>query len=56
MGSATIVSPSGSMLAPCKPHIGSDLGGGTLFALRPESQWPALPVQQGIESDFVKEA
>jgi len=56
MGSATIVSPSGSILAPCKPHIGSDLGGGTFFALRPESQWPALPVQQGIESDFVKEA
>jgi len=32
------------------------LGGGTLFAAMPESQWPALPTQQAIVLDFVSEA
>jgi len=48
-GSATMVMPSFSIWAPCKPHIGSDLGGGTFFAAIPESQCPPLPAQQGIE-------
>jgi hypothetical protein len=43
-----MVMPSFSIFAPCKPHIGSDLGGGTFFAVIPESQCPALPTQQGI--------
>jgi len=49
MGSATMVMPSFSIAAPCKPHIGSDLGGGTFFAAIPNSQCPALPAQHGIE-------
>src|SRR6185295_6233947 len=48
--SATMVMPSFSISAPCKPHIGSDLGGGTFFAAIPDSQCPALPTQQGIVS------
>ena len=51
-----MVMPSLSISAPCKPHIGSDFGGGTFFAARPESQWPALPTQQAIVLDFVSEA
>jgi len=50
MGSATMVMPSFSILAPCKPHIGSDLGGGIFFAAIPDSQCPALPAQHGIVS------
>jgi len=42
-----MVMPSFSISAPCKPHIGSDLGGGTFFAAIPESQC-ALPTQHGI--------
>lgn len=45
-----MVMPSFSISAPCKPHIGSDLGGGTFFAAIPDSQCPALPTQQGIVS------
>ncbi|HEV8431230.1 MAG TPA: hypothetical protein VGQ41_25220 [Pyrinomonadaceae bacterium] len=52
-----MVIPSSSISAPCKPHIGSDFGGGILFAVMPESQWPAaLPTQQAIVFDFVREA
>jgi hypothetical protein len=43
-----MVMPSFSISAPCKPHIGSDLGGGTFLAAMPESQCPALPAQHGI--------
>jgi len=49
MDSATMVMPSLSILAPCKPHIGSALGGGTFFAF-PSSQCPALPAQHGISA------
>jgi hypothetical protein len=45
-----MVMPSFSISAPCKPHIGSDLGGGTFFAAIPESQCPALPAQHGIDA------
>ncbi|HYV14363.1 MAG TPA: hypothetical protein VE980_25880, partial [Pyrinomonadaceae bacterium] len=48
--------PSLSISAPCKPHIGSDLGGGTFFAAIPDSQCPALPTQQGIVSALSSEA
>src|SRR3954452_21234740 len=45
-----MVTPSLSISAPCKPHIGSDLGGGTFFAAIPDLQCPAaLPTQQAIE-------
>jgi hypothetical protein len=43
-----MVIPSLSIPAPCKPHIGSDFGGGTFFAAIPDSQCPALPAQHGI--------
>ena len=49
-----MVMPSFSISAPCKPHIGSDLGGETFFAAIPESQC-ALPTQHGIVL-VVKEA
>ena len=51
-----MVIPSLSILAPCKPHIGSALGGGTFFAAIPDSQCPALPTQQGIVSALSSEA
>jgi len=51
-----MVMPSFSISAPCKPHIGSDLGGGTFFAAIPDSQCPALPTQQGIEFALSSEA
>jgi len=51
-----MVTPSLSISAPCKPHIGSDLGGGTFFATIPDSQCPALPTQQGIVSALSSEA
>jgi hypothetical protein len=51
-----MVIPSFSISAPCKPHIGSDLGGGTFFAAMPESQCPALPTQHGIVLVVFKEA
>jgi hypothetical protein len=51
-----IVIPSSSISAPCRPHIGSDFGIRTFFAVMPESQWPALPTQQAIVLDFVIEA
>jgi hypothetical protein len=43
-----MVMPSSCTVAPLRPHIGSDGGGGIRFTPRPESQWPALPAQQGI--------
>jgi hypothetical protein len=51
-----MVMPSFSISAPCKPHIGSDLGGGTFLAAMPDSQCPALPTQQGIEFALSSEA
>jgi hypothetical protein len=48
--------PSLSISAPCKPHIGSDFGGGTFFAVIPDSQCPALPTQHGIVSALFKAA
>jgi hypothetical protein len=51
MGSATMVTPSFSIVAPFRPHIGSEVGGGTRFGAIPESQCPALPAQHGIVSD-----
>ena len=33
-----------------RPHIGSDVRGGAFFGASPESQCPALPAQQGIDS------
>ena len=50
MGSATMVMPSLSIVAPFRPHMGSEVGGGTRFGAMPESQWPALPAQHGIVS------
>ena len=46
-----MVMPSSCTVAPLRPHIGSDGGGGTRLTPRPESQWPALPAQQGIVLD-----
>jgi hypothetical protein len=46
-----MVMPSSSIVAPFRPHIGSEVGGRTRFGAIPESQWPALPAQQGIASD-----
>ena len=47
-----MVMPSSSIVASFRPHIGSEVGGRTFFGAIPESQWPALPAQQGIvESD-----
>src|SRR5262245_22854506 len=46
-----MVMPSFSIVAPLRPHIGSEVGGGTRFGAIPESQWPALPAQHGIVSD-----
>lgn len=47
-----MVMPSSAIVASFKPHIGSEVGGRTRFGAMPESQWPALPLQQGIvESD-----
>ena len=46
-----MVMPSLSIVAPFRPHIGSEVGGGTRFGAIPESQWPALPAQHGIVSD-----
>src|SRR5215510_6946166 len=51
MGSATMVIPSLSIVAPFRPHIGSEVGGGTRFGAIPESQCPALPAQHGIVSN-----
>jgi hypothetical protein len=52
-----MVMPSFSISAPCKPHIGSDLGGGTFLAAMPDSQCPAaLPAQHGIVLAAFKEA
>lgn len=52
-----MVIPSFSTLAPCRPHIGSDFGGGTFLAAIPDSQCPAaLPAQQGIELILSSEA
>ena len=52
-----MVIPSSSISAPCRPHIGSDLGGGTFFAAIPDSQCPAaLPTQQGIVLAVFSEA
>jgi hypothetical protein len=51
-----MVMPSFSISAPCKPHIGSDGGGGTFFAAIPDSQCPALPTQHGIVSTVFKAA
>ena len=46
-----MVMPSSSIVAPFRPHIGSEVGGRTCFGVIPESQWPALPTQQGIVSE-----
>ena len=46
-----MVIPSFSIVAPFRPHIGSEVGGGTRFGAMPESQCPALPAQHGIVSD-----
>ena len=46
-----MVIPSFSIVAPFRPHIGSEVGGGTRFGAIPESQCPALPAQHGIVSD-----
>lgn len=43
-----MVMASSSIVAPFRPHIGSEVGGRTCFGAMPESQWPALPTQQGI--------
>ena len=43
-----MVTPSSCIVAPLRPHIGPDGGGETCFDAIPESQWPALPAQQGI--------
>ena len=43
-----MVMPSSSIVASFRPHIGSEIGGRTCFGGMPESQWPALPAQQGI--------
>ena len=43
-----MVMPSSSIVASFRPHIGSEVGGRTCFGAMPESQWPALPAQQGI--------
>ena len=43
-----MVIPSSSIVASFRPHIGSEVGGRTCFGAIPESQWPALPLQQGI--------
>ena len=43
-----MVMPSSSIVASFRPHIGSEVGGRTCFGAIPESQWPALPLQQGI--------
>ena len=43
--------PSSSIVASFRPHIGSEVGGGTRFGVIPESQCPALPAQHGIVSD-----
>ena len=43
-----MVMSSSSIVADFKPHIGSEVGGGTCFGVMPESQWPVLPAQQGI--------
>jgi hypothetical protein len=51
-----MVMPSFSISAPCKPHIGSDFGGWTFFAPIPDSQCPALPLQQGIVFALSSEA
>lgn len=42
-----MVMPSSSIVAPFRPHIGSEVGGRTCFGAIPESQC-ALPAQQGI--------
>src|ERR1043165_224180 len=44
-----MVMPSSAIVAPFRPHIGSEVGGGTRSGAIPESQWPAL--QHGIVSD-----
>src|ERR1041384_4358632 len=49
MGSATMVMPSSAIVAPFRPHIGSEVGGGTRSGAIPESQC-ALPAQHGIVS------
>src|SRR5689334_24664127 len=46
-----MVMPSSAIVAPFRPHIGSEVGGGTRCGAIPESQWPALPAQHGIVSD-----
>ena len=43
-----MVMPSSAIVASFRPHIGSEIGGRTCFGAMPESQWPALPAQQGI--------
>ena len=43
-----MVMPSSSIVASFRPQIGSEVGGRTCFGSMPESQWPALPAQQGI--------
>ena|ERR671927_214442 len=45
-----MVMPSFSIVASFRPHIGSEVGGGTRFGVIPESQC-ALPAQHGIVSD-----
>lgn len=51
-----MVMSSSSIVAGFRPHIGSEVGGGTCFGVIPESQWPALPAQQGIVLEELKEA
>jgi hypothetical protein len=46
-----MVIPSFSIVAPFRPHIGSEVGGGTRFGAIPDSQWPDLPAQHAIVSD-----
>src|ERR1051325_324709 len=46
-----MVTPSLSIAALFRPHIGSEGGGGTRFGAIPESQWPPLPAQHGIVSN-----
>jgi hypothetical protein len=57
IGSATMVIPSLSRVAPWRPHIGSGAGGGTFFAAIPDSQCPAaFPEQHGIVLTLLKAA
>src|ERR1044072_1703800 len=46
-----MVTPSLSITAPFRPHIGSEVCGGTRFGAIPESQLPPVPAQHVIVSN-----